>query len=154
MISELELPAKVEAVNEANRSAMELQRQLLAFFSPLVGQKVQKHDGSLLAKVDKALKEYLSKQPSLPVFHVYRSNSVYTLRWTVKSSKSYGAGCSYAEATAYVGDLVGDVLVSLGEPVVLRDDYTVEGVRAACQKVRELKSAYEKARDDCYPFDV
>lgn len=152
MISDRELPFKIEALNEANRRANDLQLQLLAFFLPRVGEKIEKADGSLLAKVEKALAEYVGKLPCTPDLHVYRSSSAYTLQWAVKVCKRYGDGCTYAEATVTVGDLRGDTLVKLADRIEHRTDYSVEKVREARQRAAEAKRAYESARDECYPF--
>ncbi len=162
MISDRELPAAVEATNEANRRAMVLQTRLLAFFQSYVGKKVKKVDGTLLAKIQADLNEYLGDvSPTSSVYtcrsatssvHICRSRSDYSLDWMVKVSKSYGEGVTYASACAFVGELRNGVLVKLGNPVVLKTDYTVEGVRAARQKAADLKRAYDDARGACYPF--
>lgn len=156
MISDRELPAAIDATNEANRRAMDLQIRLLAFFTPWVGKKVEKADGTLLQKVQTGLKEYIGELPCTPSVHVYRSSSAYSMDWTVKVSKSYGegmgGGTTYATATVHVGELQGDTLVKLGSPITLRTDYTLENVRAARKKAADLKKAYEDARSECHPF--
>ncbi len=156
MVSDRELPAAIEATNEANRRAMELKPRLLAFFEPYVGKKVEKADGTLLAKVQAGLKEYIGELPCTPSVHIYRTSSSYSMDWTVKVSKSYGdgdsGGTTYATATVYVGELRGDTLVKLATPTTFRTDYTLESVRAARKKAAELKKVYEDARNECFPF--
>lgn len=156
MISDRELPANIEATNEANRLAMELQGRLLAFFRPYVGKKVAKADGTLLAKISEKLKDFLGKLPCTPSLHVCRLSSVYSMDWTVRVSKNYGEGMSggatYAVANVYVGELSGDTLTKLGDPVVLRTDYTVESIQEARKNARAAKDAYEKAKGECFPF--
>lgn len=157
MILSIELPANIEATNEANRRAMELQQQLLAFFAPFVGKKVQKQDGGLLAKIAQQLKESLGEFPHTTALQVYRSTASYAMMWSVRVRRGYvghhgSEMWSSAETTVRVGDLDGDVLVNLASPMVLRTDYTVENIRAARQKAAEAKSLYEAARAECGPF--
>jgi len=144
------LAAKVAAVNSANAEAQRLFPILSAIFAPLVGCKVEKVDGSLLASVAKLLPDPLS------TFHVYRQSSRYSMAWIVKGSENYQTGhdigtqygtAAYHEAVIYIGDLDGQTLKSLYGPeniTKLRTDYTAEQVA----ELRKVCSAAKQAARD------
>jgi hypothetical protein len=65
------LAARVRAVNRANDRANELHPELISIIRPFLGSKVTKADGSLTAKVQKALPDF----PYDLALHVYRQSS-------------------------------------------------------------------------------
>ena len=143
-----ELAARVVATNKAHKYAVELQSKLRAAFAPLVGQKILKADGSLLAKY-----ETLAPQCAGNDLHVYRHNSNYSLAWCVKACESVPPhGCVYYEVTAYVGDLEGQVLKSLSPALELRSDYTVKEIEGKIAAYEAAKKAADTARSEVYPF--
>ncbi len=152
-----ELTAKVQAVNEANAYALTVYDLVIPIFTPLVGQKVEKAGGDLLAKLQKLMPEFGYSHRR----HVYKLTSPYTLGWVVKACVNYSEwgreSYAYHEVTVYVGDLKGDILTKLyPRPDVLnttwRSDYTVEEIKDKQRKAKEAKEAYENARSDCFPF--
>lgn len=142
MVHDDALSAKVAAVNKANAYALEIYPRLRLVFEPLVGQKILKVDGTLLAKVEKLLPEF----PCSPGLHAYESSSDYSLRWCVKTMESYQSRqsdcqiASYYEADVYIGTLENGVLTKLYEPPILRTDFTVG-------EISNLRAAYEKAKE-------
>ncbi len=144
------LKAKIEAVNEANAYAADLYTILSARFAPLVGKKILKADGTLLAK-------YADLAADLPCevrVSVYRNVSNYTLGWTVKTCVSVPPhGCVYHETTVYIGNLTNhDTLKSIVEPAEYRIDYTAAEVIAKRVALKNARQAMETARTELYPF--
>lgn len=124
-------------------------QRLIPMFSPLVGQKILKADGSLLKKWQDALPtfEYSNE------LHVYRHTSNYSLAWTVKTCEFMPPGsCMYHETTVYIGELKGQTLEKLSRPFEARDDYTVEEIENKRAEFEAAKKAMEAARSKLYPF--
>ncbi len=143
------LTARVAAVNKANAYANELYVKLADYFRPLVGQKILKADGSLLAKIEKDLPEMASGNE----LHVYRHRSEYSLAWTVKTCEFMPPhGCMYHETTVYVADLKGQTLGELSRPFEARSDYTVEGIEKLREAYETAKKAADNARSALFPF--
>jgi hypothetical protein len=146
---ELTLAAKVKATNKANAYAMEIYDKLAAVFAPLVGQKIEKADGSLLAKVQKLLPEFISGVP----MHVYRYNSNYSLMYVVKTCESIPPHtCTYYEASCYVGEMRDGVLTKLCNRPQLRTDYTVDEIKAARKAYAEAQKLADDAKGKLHPF--
>lgn len=143
------LEAQVRAVNSVRSYANWLQPLLIERFRPLVGQKILKADGSLLAKHEKLAPNPLPTE----IHQVYRGVSPYSLRWIAKACEPYPPHfCCYEEAGVFIGELSEGVLATLAVPVVYRCDYTVGEVL----ELREALKAASKAKDDAlsalYPF--
>ena len=136
------LAARVRGVNNANRYAVEVvYPQLVAVFTPLVGQKIEKVDGSLLAKYESLLPKFEDGN----VLHVYRHRSNYSLAWVVKTCESVPPhGCTYHETVVYIGEMSNGVLTKICDPLKAKCNYTVEEVVEA-RKVHE--AAKKKASD-------
>jgi len=143
------LTAKVAAVNRANEYAARLYAALVEKFGPLVGQKILKADGTLLAK-------YAGLVPDLPCspdLHVYRHSSDYSLAWTVKTWIGLSHSCMYHEVTVYVGDLRGATLDKMTvHPFTGRTDYSVEEITAKRLSAESAKRVADELRSDLYPF--
>jgi len=143
------LTAKVAAVNRANEYAARLYAALVEKFGPLVGQKILKADGTLLAK-------YAGLVPDLPCspdLHVYRHSSDYSLAWTVKTWTLLPHSCMYHEVTVYVGDLRGATLDKMTvHPFTGRTDYSVEEITAKRLSAESAKRVADELRSDLYPF--
>lgn len=147
------LEARVKAINNANKYALEICPILQEFFRPYIGQKVEKADGSLLAKI-------ADKMPSLAngnELRVYKHSSDYSLAWIIKTSENCEFNgtfhsCIYHETVVYVGKLDGSILKSISNPFSAKCDYSVEEVL----KLREINyKAKETARlteSALYPF--
>ncbi len=155
-----ELTAEVNAVNLANGYANELLPLWRDFFVPLVGQKIVKADGSLLAKLESKLPKFpavkgRAGQHEHASVMTYRHRSDYSLAWTVKTCWPIPPHtCTYYERTLYIGDMGGDTLKAMtnhGEP--WRTDYTVEAAVAAIEAYEAAKKAADEARSACWPFE-
>ena len=143
------LESRVKAVNRAGEYANTLHSSLVEKFRPLLGLKIVKADGSLLAKYAHLVKDL----PHKAELTVYRHHSVYSLAWTVKTCESIeDCGCVYHEVTVYVGNLRGDTLTELSEPQNYRTDYTAEEVEAKREAYRKAKEVAENALSALYPF--
>ncbi len=147
------LVAKVKAVNDAHTYAPTLHAMLTEAIAPFVGQQIFKADGGFMAKVAKVL----PKLPCTPALHCYLSSSRYLLSWVVKTCESYEyaagrTGCLYYETTVYVGKLDNNVLTALEPFTERRTDYTAAEITEKRKKAADLKTAYENARSDIYPF--
>jgi len=152
-IRQLRLEAKVKAVNNCHTYAMELYDKLVPVFTPLVGQKILKADGSLLAKVEKLLPQLESH----PVVHIWRNPSNYTLNWTVKTCELFGhkdiASCTYYETSVYVGGLVhGDTLKDITAKQDLRNDYVAEVIQWHREVFKEAQKKADEAKSALWPF--
>jgi len=141
--------AKVEAVNAANEHANKLYAELVKIFEPLVGQKILKADGTLLAKVQALLPEFPCT-PSLMVYNV----SDYSLAWTVKTNAMVGdSSCLYHETTVYIGELSnGNTLAKITPPQEHPTGYKAEDVEELRAKVKAAKERYENLKSKLFPF--
>jgi hypothetical protein len=144
------LTAKVAAVNRANEYATRLYTALAEKFAPLVGQKILKADGTLLAK-------YAGLVPTLPCspdLHVYRHSSNYSLAWTVKTCEFMPPnGCMYHEVTIYIGYLQGATLEKMiSTPFTGRTDFSVEEIIGKRAAYESAKRVADELRNDLYPF--
>lgn len=143
------LEAKVEARNLVAVEHNRLLTVLAAAFAPLVGQKILKADGSLLAKFESLAPRAVGG----PLFSIYKLSSAYSLAFVVRSRVNCGDhGCVYDEATVYVGDLDGAVLKGLIAPQPLPTGYTVAGVLEARKNLAAAKEAFSKAESAVWPF--
>lgn len=137
------LIAKVAAVNRCHAAAKELFPQLVAIFTPLVGQKLEKASGGLLQKIRALLPEF----PNTQQLQIYRSSSAYSLTWNVKTCElTPPNGCVYHEVGVYVGSMSNGILTSVSENLSeLRSDYTVEEVLRLRANYTVLKNAAQNA---------
>lgn len=144
-----DLALHVKAVNRANAEANRIAPILRAIFTPLVGEKIEKADGSLTLKVKKLVPEF----PNLHNLRVTRSSSTYSMSWCVYASENDGVGHASHAVTVYVGNLNGSVLESLqSEWVPLRTDYTVDEIQGSYEVAKKLKKEFEVAAGACFPF--
>lgn len=147
----MRLVAKVKAVNRAHEYAHKLYAQLVPIFKPLVGQKILKADGTLLAKYDKLL-------PELPCFgnlRVYRHKSDYSLGWTISTDETDSPHtCLYYDVTVYIGRLSRGVLESIEEPFNGRTDYTVEEVDQKRAAYTEAQKVADACKSALHPFGM
>jgi hypothetical protein len=142
------LEARVRAVNRANAYAAELYPALRKVFEGLVGKQVVKKEGGLLARV----KAMLPELPCTPGLHVYRSVSVYSIAFVVKTCESGEGYCFYHETAVQVGALKGGVLVELSEPFAARADYTADEVLRKREAFEAAERAYREARSELHLF--
>jgi len=147
------LQTRVNGVNKANAFANQLSPRLVALFTSFVGQKIEKVDGPLLAKIQK-----LVDALNLPNgdISVYRHQNNYSLAYTVKSCEVFPAQgyghAYYFEQTIYIGDMKNGVLTALKQPEPLKTDYTVETIEAARETYKKAKAAADNAQSALYPF--
>jgi hypothetical protein len=142
------LEARIKAVNAANAYAMELYDTLSAVFAPLVGSKIEKVDGDLLARI----KSQVPALPCTPALHVYRDRSPYSLRYVVKTCEVHQGSAYYHEASVYVGDMRDGVLTKLCDRPDYRTDYTSAEVVANRAAYEAARKVYEDARSALHPF--
>lgn len=160
MIYRYELEARVALVNSVNAEIMRVCAITRRLFTPLVGQKIEKVDGQLFSKF-----AHLSPENIYGDFHsyeknkfsIYRSRNDYALRWIIRSSESYKARNSematYYEDGFYVGDLRDGVLTNVEQsPLVLKTNYTVEGVSEQRNFIADLESKLNDAKRSIGPF--
>ena len=143
------LKAKVKAVNRCHEEAMKLYDRLVEVFRPLVGHKITKVDGSLLAKVAKLLPKF----PLCSGHSVYRGGSDHTLGWCVKTCEAIEDGnCLYYEIGVYLGNMSNGVLNNIMDRPMLRTDYTASQIRAKRKTFKEARKAMEVAEAVLWPF--
>lgn len=154
-----ELTADVAAVNLANAYANKLLAKLQAFFSPLVGQKIIKLNGTLLAKLQDKLPAFPAEkgnpgQHEHATIMTYKHNSPYSLAWAVKVCWPVPPhSCTYYEVMVYVGDMEGDtlkVMTTHREP--WREDFTVAEAVERIDAFEAAKKEADDARGRVYPF--
>jgi hypothetical protein len=135
------LAAKVEAINSCHKRANELYEELVPIFRPLIGQKMFKNDGSLLAKVEKLLPP-MPYGSALQVFFVKGFNRV---AFCVKTCVSYDScSCVYHDVVVYVGFTNEDgILKEIADKDDRKADWTVDGIVNQRAKVKSLKDQYE-----------
>jgi hypothetical protein len=145
------LAAKISNQNLANATANDWQPRLIEIFKPLVGQKILKADGNLLAKIEKLIPPLPNTRKVRVYFDVAATRI--NLAWKVSANDPDSEfTVMYGEATIYVGTIDGDRLSHLYEPETYRADRTLEAVLAARKKADEARTIYEKARGECAPF--
>lgn len=156
-----ELTANVRATNFAHAYANELRKRLMAYFAPLVGQKVIKADGTLLKKLvlPEFPKEDDFKQHPNDTVHVYKLSSDYSLGWTVKTCSTMPPhGCVYYEATVYIGEMGygggRDILTKLTPPSEdRRADYTVAEIMEKIALYEAAQKIADGLKSLVHPFD-
>lgn len=144
------LAAQIEATNIGHKRANELYKELVEIFRPLVGQKIQKADGNLLAKVEKLMPKigYTHK------LHVYKNVSRWSLSYVVKSCVAYSESCVYDETTVYIGTVDGDTLIRISDYEEKRCDYTLEEIQQKRKEYNIVKAQLEKIGSELFPFSV
>lgn len=144
------LAVQIEATNIGHKRANELYKELVEIFRPLVGQKIQKADGNLLAKVEKLMPKigYTHK------LHVYKNVSRWSLSYVVKACVSYGETCVYDETTVYIGTVDGDTLIRISDYEEKRCDYTLEEIQQKRKEHKRIKEQLEKIGAELFPFSV
>ena len=145
------LKAKVKAVNYCHEEANKLYDVLLPIFKPLLGCRVDKMDGTFLAKIAKLVPDF----HPIPRLSVFRSTSEYSLSFTVKACEQItdSHGCLYYEITLYIGDLRGGILTELtARPKPFRTDFSEQEILDKRITWRKARDAFESARSDLWPF--
>jgi len=150
MLNPARLTAKVKAVNRANAYAQELYERLMPIFEPLVGEKILKQDGALLAKIMKLMPEL----PNTDVLCVFRSLSACSLEFHIRAMEHADdfRGNVYHEAHLYIGELDRGTLVALAQLPNVRSDWTIREVAEGHKKVEEAQEALDNAKRAIHPF--
>ena len=155
------LSTKVSAQNLAGKLANEMHPKLQAIFKPLAGRKVCKVDGPLVKRVAEQLPPYnLDKLRRCQFFqnlhHSTYAGTTRPLSFTVKACVSDGGmGCSYAEVSVYVCDILDGVVCESGTwygPPNCRTDYTPEAVTEARKVYEQKQREAQDARSALEPF--
>ena len=144
------LEARVRGVNRANAFANELYPKLVALFTPLIGQKILKADGTLLAKIQKQVDDLGVLGRHEP--HVYRYNSPYSLVYTVKTCEDCNGHAYYYETSVYVAHLDNGVLTGLYDQDLRQTNYSADKVIAAREAYEKAKKAADEAQSALHPF--
>lgn len=154
------LKARVVAMNRCHKAMNELYPLLAVIFAPLVGQKILKADGSLLAKYAAHVKPIMDKFNTgneLSVWHA--SDNRYSLLWNVKVCENMpdDGTCVYEESSLYVGSTNNGMcdsqsLKELHPADVHRTDYTVKEILELRADYETKKEATEDARSALHPF--
>lgn len=147
------LDCRVRGVNAANKYAHELFTLLVPIFTPFVGQKIEKADGGLLAKIAKLLPEF----PCGVKLHVYKYQSNYSLVWVVKTCECHDAGngvghAYYHETSVYIANVRNGVLESMYPKFEARTDYTVAEVIKNREAYKAAKQLADNAQSALHPF--
>jgi hypothetical protein len=155
MFTRNQLAAFVLATKAAHKYANELHPLLYEAVKPFVGSKVLTADGSLTAKLKKALPE-MPHSVALRVSRLsHNSGFPHELAFVVKTCQLIpeSEGCLYDEECVYVGNLSNGVLTDMCHPVTDRKcDYRLEEIEAQQAEVKRLKKLYEEAKSNLYPF--
>lgn len=143
-----QLKAKVRAVNRANEYAAKLYQEMVAIFRPLVGQKIAKKDGTLLARIEKLLPDLPFRQGSIRV-----TKHGVGLAWDVQTCESYDdTSCLYHQVCVYVGRTRDGVLTEIVPANERRSDFTAEEVEEKREIFRQAEQAMRDARSALDPF--
>lgn len=143
------LIAKVAAANKCHTIANAITETLKVIFTPLVGVKVLKVDGSLLSKYVDLIPEWQFGDG----VRIWRNSSKYTLSYVVNVCQHLpSGGCTYFETISYIADLDGDKISKIYPPYVRLTNYTVAEIAGKRKKYEELKQQMEDARSDLSPF--
>lgn len=149
------LETRVRAVNASHAYANELYDLLLSVYEPLVGTKIEKLSGQLLAKVEAAVKQL--NLPNTPKLMVYRRNnshmiSNYSEGYTVKACETTDGRSFYDETTVYIGESSSGVFNKINPRVVHRCDYDADEIEMLRRNCEAAAEAYRDARSALYPF--
>jgi hypothetical protein len=150
------LEAKVEAVNAGSKYALELYDELRKVFIGLIGQQIDKADGTLRANVQKLMPQL----PNSNKLRVYRYHSDYSLIFTVAADADceFEVGTNYHsserhEISVYIGHLSNGKLTGLYDrPEGLRDNWTVAEVEANRKAYEDAKKAADAAKNKLFHF--
>jgi hypothetical protein len=143
------LEGKVAARNYLHKLAHEAWPMLVAVFTPLIGQRITKSDGNVLAKVNTILPQFEDPEWNLRATYRFGKYS-FKLDLCVCFEAQGEVGCKYEECTIYIGDFAhqGGHLEKLYSDFAGRTDYTVSEIaekrkeyQAAQKRADELKSA-------------
>lgn len=143
-----DLKAYIVATNKANQYANELYEQLAPIFTPLVGLKIEKVNGSLLEKYKTLLPQF----PNTPSFRIFRHFSEYNLAWNVEVMEKGNNSWETATDILYLADIKNHVLTRLYEHPQLRTNYTYEEIQHKQEIYKQLKKDLQQAKQDLYPF--
>ena len=158
-IYETALSAKIAARNEVNTLANTSFPDAVAALQPFVGQKVCKVDGSLLAKVEKALPPALHANGN-EAHTWYSTGHGYSLVLNVETCTSAKGKTNdyqiaqYAESTVYLGHLQNGVLTGLCDAPSLKTDYSEDFVREARLEVEKADKAKREAESKIHYFGL
>lgn len=145
------LEARVHGVNAANECANKLWSQLVPVFKQFVGTKILKADGTLLKKVQECVDAL--DLPHENKLHVYRSSSIYSLNYVVKTCEVSDKCAHYYEQAVYIGEIRDGVLVDISKEVKHKTDYTVAEIIEARLAYKAAKKAADEAKSALIPFD-
>lgn len=151
------LEARVKATNLVHEWANKIEPILKARFLPLVGQKILKADGSMMAKYAE-LANVSALQPDKMHRICRETRSSYSLAWCLDVCVSVEGfeGCIYEKQMVYVGQIKGSTLESV-YPAKLasethRTNYSADEVTALRAEYERLNKIAKDAQSALLPF--
>lgn len=139
------LQAKVAARNEVNSQVRRFAPSFLLALAPFVGKKIVNADGSF----SKAFKS------AMPNAGDYYGSNTYSLSRVFKASANgERSGCYYQEASVYLGEISGGVLVKLCDfnPDNFRVNYDAATIAGARMDVNAKRRALQEAERELSYF--
>jgi len=147
------LKAKVVVVNRANACANHLHGILLEIFTPLVGTKILKADGSFT----KAVEKLLPVLPNTRELSVSKLPTIYTLDFVIHSCEPVQGDITFVrhETSFYIGNIdKGRTLVKISSPVTPHPAYTVAEIIERRDAYKRLQEAADHIKSTLSPFGV
>ena len=148
------LAARIKAVNAANRAANAGAIIIADALNDLVGTKITKNDGTLMASVKKRINLSDLERGIHQILHDRQLTS--TLCWTFKACESIEgtSQCLYHDATVYAGVLENGFLVSLNDLDFYRENWTANEVVEKRTRYKELQREADVFRSELSDFGI
>ena len=146
-----ELAARIRAQNAAGKRANELHPLLVLVFTPFVGRKVVKKDGTFVAALQKELKIFTGTYGSTYIYSRVTKHCVY---FCVKVHESVEAGGRQKseECSCTVADIKDGMLKEFCKPCNYKTDHDYNDVVRMRSTHDKAKDALSEALNDLYPF--
>lgn len=153
------LAAHIEARNFINKKHNDFHPLAMAAMAPFVGQKICKADGSLLAKVEKCLADFVPLVLTEGWQAYYSTGHGYNLtlnlkawRQVQKAGEKYSVSC-YEETALYIAHLQNGILTSLYSDLdKRRTDFTEAEIAKARLEVDKRKEQLREAQSKLAQF--
>ena len=146
------LSARVELVNQVRNLANNVvYPRFREAFTPFMGAKIYKADGSLVAKAKATANDLMGKIETRGI-SIYRYPSPYSLVYVIKGSTQVGHIAYYHEESVYLAEIEKGVMTKWYDPPAFPCDFSVDSVLAAREALKAAKEALSKAESDLFPF--
>jgi hypothetical protein len=144
------LKARVKARNKVNAHAIAFYTMMAAVFKPLIGEKVEKADGSLLAKIDKILPPF----PEEEGLRFWRHHAPYSIAWglDIREPVQDAEVWTYEKEIVYIARVDNQILTSMESPFTARTDYKASEIERLRKAYEKAKNDADKARSALFPF--